>query len=134
VIASHGRTGPIRVSKIHPLSVVDPIEALGIAIARAVAPKMSANWGKAGGIAMTGQGMLSWGSSTGWVLRLMDTGMASPVNGVDVMEISRSSGVDNIADLGSTLAGAKQLLARVPQAIVRAQARNQAVRRPGGFV
>jgi hypothetical protein len=77
---------------------------------------VSRNWWDVTGIDMTGRGMLTWGSSMRWLLRLMDTGMASPVNGIDVMEISRSCGVDNIADLGLTLAEAKQLLARVQQA------------------
>jgi len=79
---------------------------------------------------MAGQGMLTCGSLMGWVLRLIEPGMTSPMNGIDVMEISRSCGVDNIADLGLTLAEAKQLLARVQQAIVTAQARDHAVRRP----
>jgi hypothetical protein len=38
------------------------------------------------------------------------------------MEISRPDGASNIADLGLTLSEAKQLLARVQQAIVAAQA------------
>jgi hypothetical protein len=61
---------------------------------------------------------------------VMDAGMAGPTNGIEVMEISRSCDVDNIADLGLALAEAKQLLARVRQAIVTAQARDHAVRRP----
>src|SRR5271163_2887712 len=64
---------------------------------------------------MTGQEMLTWGSSMRWVLRLIETGMSSGVAGVDVMEISRPDGASNIADLGLTLSEAKQLLARVQQ-------------------
>src|ERR1700752_3871231 len=79
---------------------------------------------------MTGQEMLTWGSSMRWVLRLIETGMPSGVAGVDVMEISRPDGAGNIADLGLTLSEAKQLLARVQQAIVAAQAGDLAARRP----
>ena len=57
-----------------------------------------------------------------WVLRVIETGMPSGMDGVDVMEISRPGGASNIADLGLTLSEAKQLLARVQQAIVAAQA------------
>jgi hypothetical protein len=74
--------------------------------------------------------MLTWGSSMRWVLRLIETGMPSGVSGVDVMEISRPDGASNIADLGLTLSEAKQLLARVQQAIVAAQAGDLAARRP----
>src|SRR5271163_3251268 len=79
---------------------------------------------------MTGQEMLTWGSSMRWVLRLIETGMPSGVAGVDVMEISRPDGASNITDLGLTLSEAKQLLARVQQAIVAAQAGDLAARRP----
>ena len=54
--------------------------------------------------------------------------MPSGVAGVDVMEISRPDGASNIADLGLTLSEAKQLLARVQQAIVAAQAGDLAAR------
>ena len=83
---------------------------------------VSRNWWDVAGIDMTGQEMLTWGSSMRWVLRLIETGMPSGVAGVDVMEISRPDGASNIADLGLTLSEAKQLLARVQQAIVAAQA------------
>src|SRR5271168_1400578 len=79
---------------------------------------------------MTGQEMLTWGSSMRSVLRLVETGMPSGVAGVDVLEISRPDGASNIADLGLTLSEAKQLLARVQQAIVAAQAVDLAARRP----
>jgi hypothetical protein len=79
---------------------------------------------------MAGQEMLTWGASMRWVLRLIETGMLSGVAGVDVMEISRPDGASNIADLGLTLSEAKQLLARVQQAIVAAQAGDLAARRP----
>jgi hypothetical protein len=66
----------------------------------------------------------------GWVLRLVETETDSPGPGVDVMEISRPRDVRNIADLGLTLGEAKQLLARVQQAVVAAQAHGHAVLRP----
>ena len=101
------------------------LQALGIP-----PPGASRNWWDVAGIDMTGQGMLTWGASMRWVLRLIETGMPSGVAGVDVMEISRPDGASNIADLGLTLSEAKQLLARVQQAIVAAQAGDLAVRRP----
>ena len=51
----------------------------------------------------------------GWVLRLVETGAESPVQGIDVMEISRPRDLGDIASLGLTLPEAKQLLARVQQ-------------------
>ena len=91
---------------------------------------MSRNWWDLAGIDMTGQEMLTWGSSMRWVLRLIETGMPSGVAGADVMEISRPDGASNIADLGLTLSETKQLLARVQKAIVAAQAGDIAARRP----
>jgi hypothetical protein len=91
---------------------------------------VSRNWWDLAGIDMTGQEMLTWGSSMRWVLRLIETGMPSGVAGVDVMEISRPDGASNIADLGLRLSEAKQLLARVQQAIVATQAGDLAARRP----
>jgi hypothetical protein len=79
---------------------------------------------------MTGREMLTWGSSMRWVLRLIKTGMPSGVAGADVIEISRPDSVADIADLGLTLSEAKQLLARVQQAIVAAQTGDLAARRP----
>ena len=57
-----------------------------------------------------------------WVLRVIEAGMPSRMDGVDVMEINQPGGASSIADLGLTLSEAKQLLARVQQAIVAAQA------------
>jgi len=57
-------------------------------------------------------------------------GMPSGVAGLDIMEISRPDGPSTMADLGLTLSGSKQLLARVQQAIVAAQAGDFAPRRP----
>jgi hypothetical protein len=66
----------------------------------------------------------------GWVLRLVETGTDSRARSVDVMEIRRPTDLGLIANLGLTLAEAKQLLARVQQAVVAAQARDHAGLRP----
>src|ERR687885_348717 len=66
----------------------------------------------------------------GWMLRLVETGTDSRARGVDVLEISRSHDLGEIANLGLTLAGGKRLLARVQQAVVAAQARDHAALRP----
>jgi hypothetical protein len=61
---------------------------------------------------------------------LVETGTAGEARGVDVMEFSRRQDLGDVANLGMTLAEAKQLLARVQQEIVSAQAQDHAVRRP----
>ena len=70
------------------------------------------------------------GSSMGWVLRLAETGPDAAAESIDLIEIHRSSGLADIANLGLTLSEAKELLARAQQAMVAAQARNHAVYRP----
>ena len=65
-----------------------------------------------------------------WVLQLVETGTDSRTRSVDVLEISRPNDLGDIANLGLTLAEAKQLLARVQQAVVAAQTHQHAVRRP----
>jgi hypothetical protein len=65
----------------------------------------------------------------GWVLRLVDTETDGPAEG-DVMEIRAPRDLGDIAHLGLTLSEAKQLLARVQQAVVAAQADDHAVLRP----
>src|SRR3954447_18499876 len=66
----------------------------------------------------------------GWVLRLVETGTDTRAQSVDVMEISRPNELRDLASLGLTLSEAKQLLARVQQAVVAAQARDPAGLRP----
>jgi hypothetical protein len=66
----------------------------------------------------------------GWVLQLVETGTDNRAQSVDVMEISRPNDLRDIASLGLTLPEAKQLLARVQQAVVAAQARDHAGLRP----
>ena len=58
----------------------------------------------------------------GWVLRLAETGPEAAADSIDLIEIHRSCGLADIANLGLTLSEAKELLARVQQAIVAAQA------------
>src|SRR5579864_9517005 len=64
------------------------------------------------------------------VLRLVETETDGPAEGVDVMEIRPPRDLGDIAHLGLTLPEAKQLLARVQQAVVAAQAQGHAVLRP----
>ena len=66
----------------------------------------------------------------GWVLRLIENGADGQARGLDVMEISRPENLRDVADLGLTLDEAKQILARVQQAVVAAQ-RPAATRRCG---
>ena len=67
----------------------------------------------------------------GWVVQLVETGTdRSRARSVDVLEISRPNDLGDIANLGLTLPEAKQLLARVQQAVVAAQARDHAALRP----
>ena len=65
-----------------------------------------------------------------WMLRLVGTGTDGQSRSFDVMEISRPDGLGDFANLGLTLAEAKQLLERVQQDVVAAQADNHAMVRP----
>ena len=58
------------------------------------------------------------------MLRWVGTGIDGQSRSFDVMEISRPDGLGDLASLGLTLAEAKQLLARVQQDVVAAQADN----------
>src|SRR5215217_317120 len=66
----------------------------------------------------------------GWVLRLVETGADGSGRSVDVMAIDCPGDLSDIADLGLSLAQGKQLVAVVQQAIVTAQSRDHALRRP----
>src|SRR3954453_23551791 len=66
----------------------------------------------------------------GGVRPLVETGADGRTRSVEVLEISRPNGLRDIASLGLTLPEAKQLLARVQQAVVAAQARDPAGLRP----
>jgi len=65
-----------------------------------------------------------------WLLQLVETGTDSRTRSVEVLEISRPNDLGDIANLGLTLPEAKQLLARVQQAVVAAQAQDHAGLRP----
>jgi hypothetical protein len=60
-----------------------------------------------------------------WVLRLVETGADAPSRNVDLMEICRPEGLGEIADLGLTLAEAKQLLTSIQRAVVASQANHR---------
>jgi len=65
-----------------------------------------------------------------WISRLVKTGAEGEGPCTDVMKINRPDDLRDIGNLGLTLVKAKQVLARVQQEIVAAQARDHAVRRP----
>src|SRR3954464_5440719 len=65
-----------------------------------------------------------------WTLCLIGTGIDGQSRSVDVMTISRPDGLGDIANLGLTLAEAKQLLAQVQQGIVAVQVQHQSMFRP----
>jgi hypothetical protein len=70
------------------------------------------------------------GSRMRWVLGLVGTGVDGQTVAVDIMEFNRPDCLEDIANLGLTLAEGKQLLARVQQEVVAAQVGNHAVLRP----
>jgi hypothetical protein len=65
-----------------------------------------------------------------WTLRLVGTGINGQSRSVDVMAITRPDGLREIANLGLTLAEAKQLLSRVQQEVAAAQADHHGLFRP----
>ena len=64
------------------------------------------------------------------VLRLVGTGIDGQSRSSDVMAISRPDGPGDLANLGLTLAEAKQVLAHVQRDVVAAQAGNHALLPP----
>src|ERR687894_840551 len=66
----------------------------------------------------------------GLVLQLVEARADGLTRSVELMEISRPGDLRDVANLGLTLSEAKQLLARVQQALVAAQARDHADLRP----
>jgi hypothetical protein len=65
-----------------------------------------------------------------WIVRLVKLGADGQTRCTDVMEINRSDFIGDVANLGLTLAEAKQLLASAQQEIVAAQAEDHAAQRP----
>ncbi|CAH2605645.1 protein of unknown function (plasmid) [Rhodovastum atsumiense] len=65
-----------------------------------------------------------------WIVRLVETGADSDGQGTDVMEIAKPADLRDIANLGLNLAEAKELLTAIQRAVVAAQTREHAVRRP----
>ena len=66
----------------------------------------------------------------GLVLQLVETGADTRGREIDVLELDQPRDLRDIANLGLTLPEAKQLLARVQQAVVAVQARDHAALRP----
>src|SRR5215213_5363613 len=66
----------------------------------------------------------------GLVSQLVEARADGQARSVEVMEISRPGDLRDVANLGLTLSEAKQLLARVQQAMVAAQACDHAALRP----
>jgi hypothetical protein len=67
-----------------------------------------------------------------WILRLVEmrTDARSRQRSTDLMEIARTDGLTDIAELGLTLTEAKQLLAKLQQAVAEAQADRHAMLQP----
>ena len=66
----------------------------------------------------------------GRAVRLVETRADGAERSLDVLELGELRGLGDIADLGLTLAEARQLLSRVQQAVIAAQTQNHAVHRP----
>jgi hypothetical protein len=65
-----------------------------------------------------------------WILRLVKTGAGGDDPGTDVMEIAKLGDLRDIANLGLSLAEAKEMLGAIQREVVAAQARDHAARRP----
>ena len=65
-----------------------------------------------------------------WIVRLVNIGVDREERFADVMTINRPDDLDDIANLGLTVADGKRVLASLQQEIVAAQARNHSVQRP----
>jgi hypothetical protein len=65
-----------------------------------------------------------------WVLRLVETGIDCPSRVIEVLDIRLRGDIGDIANLGLTLAEAKQILARLQPVVVSVQADHHAVLRP----
>jgi hypothetical protein len=87
-------------------------------------------WGDGDAGDMTGRSVLAGGLWMAWVLRLVETGIDGPARVIDVMDITPFGALGDISNLGLMLSEAKQILARLQQAVVAIQADDHAVRRP----
>jgi len=65
-----------------------------------------------------------------WIVRLVEAGLGDDDRGTDLIEIAQPDDLRDIANLGLSLATAKQVLAAIQRELVAAQARDHAVRRP----
>ena len=65
-----------------------------------------------------------------WILRLVKADAGGDDPGTDVMEIAKLGDLRDIANLGLSLAEAKEMLAAIQREVVAAQARDHAARRP----
>jgi hypothetical protein len=65
-----------------------------------------------------------------WIVRLVQIGADGDGPFADVMTINRPDDLDDIANLGLTVAERKRVLAGLQQEIVAAQARSHSVQRP----
>jgi PHP family Zn ribbon phosphoesterase len=65
-----------------------------------------------------------------WIVRLVEAGSDGDGRSTDVMEITKPDDLRDIANLGLSLAEAKQLQAAIQREVVAAQARDHAGRRP----
>jgi hypothetical protein len=65
-----------------------------------------------------------------WVVRLVEMRPDGPERSVDVLELGQLRDLGDIADLGLTLAEARQLLSRLQQAVIAGQSQAHAVHRP----
>ena len=65
-----------------------------------------------------------------WIVRLVQVGAASEAPFVDVMTINWPDDLDDIANLGLTVADGKRVLAGLQQEIVAAQAKSHSVQPP----
>ena len=65
-----------------------------------------------------------------WIVRLVQVGADGEAPFVDVMTINRPDDLDDIANLGLTVADGKRVLAGLQQEIVAAQAKSHSVHRP----
>jgi len=71
-----------------------------------------------------------WMARVAWVVRLVETSADGDGQSTDVMKIAKPNDLGDIANLGLSLAEAKELLAAIQHEVVAAQAREHAVRRP----